>query len=186
MYFVLSNPMALSGTVPSSLQDLFRLRSVSLPPNHHPVLLEVQYQVAPTPDVMFHFGISRKDLKSIPIIYPLPGEWVQQRMVDVAQARALGLRKHRSLEKMKQGFRARLQERREKEELAWSKWDEDVDRGSQRQAPRYRNIPTSLIKGFDPSDWRLMGTTWFPYWDRHRRVLEPGVYCQACTYRYEE
>lgn len=145
-----------------------------------------EYQVAPTSDVMFHFGISRKDLKSIPIIYPLPGDWNKQRRVDVAQARALGLRLHGSLKKMNEGFRTRLKKRREKEDLARSKWREDVWRGSERREPRYRYIPMNLVDCFQASVWRLMGTTSFPYWDRQKRALEPGIYCRACTYRYEE
>lgn len=146
-----------------------------------------EYQVAPTPDAMFRFGISRKDLKSIPIIYPLPGKWNKQRMVDVAQARALGLRLHGSLKKMNRSFQTRFKERREKEELAWSKWREDViSRGSERREPRYRHFPSELVDTFQASVWRLLGTTSFPHWDRQKRALESGLYCRACTYHYEE
>jgi hypothetical protein len=38
----------------------------------------------------------------------------------------------------------------------------------------------------DASCWRLLGTTSFPYWDRQKRTLEPGAYCRACNYHWEE
>ncbi|KAK2757534.1 hypothetical protein FQN54_004503 [Arachnomyces sp. PD_36] len=155
-----------------------------------------EYQVAPTPDVMLHFGISGKDLKSIPILYPLRDnkhhmddvvECSKQRMVDVAQARELGLRINGSLEKMKKDFRIRRNKHRDKEKTARLKWKEDIRTGrSERREPGYRSIPGNLTNSWEASEWRMLGTTSFPYWDRHTGLSEPGVYCRACTYQFEE
>lgn len=63
-----------------------------------------EYRVAPLTDVMFHFGVTRNTLKSIPNIYPLPGRRNTQRMIDVSQARTLGLQHHGSMRKLEQAF----------------------------------------------------------------------------------
>ncbi|KAL2869658.1 uncharacterized protein BJX67DRAFT_391713 [Aspergillus lucknowensis] len=142
-----------------------------------------EYRVAPTPDAMWHFGLSRKQLKSIPIIYPLPSNRKGKRMVDVWQAERLGIGIHGSLQKMKRLFLARVEEQRSKEEMRDRKWEKE---GCIGRAPARRLITMNLVDGVTPSNWRLKGTTSFPYWNRQTAKLEPGVYCRACTYDHEE
>jgi hypothetical protein len=90
------------------------------------------------PDILFHFGLSRKDIKSLPIIHSIPDDDRRPRrtrVVDVGQAKALGLQISRSLKKMKRDFRARLKAHNEKNRLALFKWHEDRSRGYDRPLP---------------------------------------------------
>lgn len=32
----------------------------------------------------------------------------------------------------------------------------------------------------------MQATVTFPYWDRRTQTLEPGTFCRACTYHWEE
>jgi hypothetical protein len=146
-----------------------------------------EFQLAPVPDIQFRFGLSQKDAKSLPIIRSLPADKPRRnRVADVAQAKALGLRIYGSLKKMKRDFRTRLEAHDEKDRLALVKWHADSDRGHYRRVPQCRSVPRQMLKNDVASRWRLLATTSFPYWDRQKRTLEPGAYCRACTYHWEE
>lgn len=151
------------------------------------ILSQPQYQVAPTWSAIFYFGLCQEDLNPLPVIHSPPHYTIRQSMVDVSQARELGLQLHDgSLEKMNEDFRVRLKRRREGLQRARAKQHETGFTVSPRQLLLYRNMPMELSDSSDALRWRLMGTTSFPYWDIRKGVLEPGTYCRACTYRYEE
>lgn len=175
VYRLLPSPLVIRGVLSSTMPHMYGLRTLSLPPDDLSLLFQVQ-----------HFGVSPKQLKSVPIISHSPNTSLLKRsirMVDVSQAEALGIQKHGSLQKMKELFEARWRERHCKIDMAFWKWEES-DYLSRK--PRFRSIPVCLVDdNYPASEWRLQGTTTFPYWDRQTAKLEPGAYCRACTYDYK-
>ncbi|PKY07638.1 hypothetical protein P168DRAFT_99293 [Aspergillus campestris IBT 28561] len=151
-------------------------------------LFSPDYRVAPVRQVMFHFGISRHQIKSLPVIHNIseeefPGEGTQRhKFVDVAQAQKLGLRKHGSLETMKQ----LAKERSTAADDAYRQRRGDLRQGRRTKPVRRRGIPPHPAHNGDADFWRHCGATAFPYWDCETQTLEPGTYCRACTYHWEE
>ena len=151
-------------------------------------LFSPDHQIAPIPHVMFHFGISRNQIRSLPVIHNIsreriPGEETRQhQFVDVVQARELGLRKHGSPQRMKQ----LVMERVRAVEDDYHQRRDQFQRGLRDRSVRRRRITPHPLHSDHALLWRHCGTTAFPYWDRETQSLEPGTYCRACTYHWEE
>ncbi|PLN80640.1 hypothetical protein BDW42DRAFT_201191 [Aspergillus taichungensis] len=151
-------------------------------------LFNPDHRVAPVPHVMYHFGLSRNHIKSLPVIHNIsteefPGEGIQRyKFVDVAQAQNLGLRKHGNSERMKQ----LAKDRSTAADDAYRQRRSDLRQGRRTKPVRRWGIPPHPTHSDDAKFWRHCGTTAFPYWDRETLTLEPGMYCRACTYHWEE
>ncbi|OJJ32797.1 hypothetical protein ASPWEDRAFT_593396 [Aspergillus wentii DTO 134E9] len=145
-----------------------------------------EYRVAAVPNLVFHFGLSETHIKSLPIIYALrAGKKRRRRFVDVTQAKDLGKRVHGGLENMRESFQERLKAYDKKYELELEKYQKRA--GDRAGRPRLCQ-PSYLrrVSKYMSKYWRLKATTSFPYWNRQTSTLEPGAYCRACTYRWEE
>ncbi|PLB35313.1 uncharacterized protein BDW47DRAFT_133534 [Aspergillus candidus] len=151
-------------------------------------LFSPDHQVAPIPHVMFHLSITRYQIKSLPVIHniprkKIPGEGTRPRQfVDVAQARELGLRKHGSSQRIKQ----LAMERVRAVDDDYRQRRDQFRRGLRDRSVRRRRIAPHPLRSDHALFWRHCGTTAFPYWDRETQTLEPGTYCRACTYHWEE
>lgn len=139
-------------------------------------------------EMVFNFAIGPKDLKAIPIIYPLAARQLdyprsfqigftywqnrpEQRMVDVARARDLAIKLHGNENAMKRASRARRKERETMVKDAWEsytyQWESYTDQRSpkRRFPPRFRTIPTDLVYGPEALYWIQLATIAFPHWD---------------------
>ncbi|GIK06236.1 hypothetical protein Aspvir_001881 [Aspergillus viridinutans] len=145
--------------------------------------LRPEYQVAPVTDVCLHFGLTQKDVKSLPITYNiLPPK---RRLVDITQAKALGRQLHGSYKAMRQEYQRRRKELEENYQQRVQKWKRQKQQGKSARCPWRQPIPTTLGMNGETS-WRMQATVTFPYWDRRTQTLEPGTFCRACTYHWEE
>jgi hypothetical protein len=135
-------------------------------------------------DVCLHFGLTQKDVKSLPIIYNvLPPK---HRLVDITEAKALGKQLHGSYKAMRQEYQTRRKELEENYQHRVQKWKRQKQQGNSARRPRRQSIPTAPGKDAETGSWTMQATVTFPYWDRRTQTLEPGIFCRACTYHWEE
>ncbi|QRD91125.1 hypothetical protein F9C07_5178 [Aspergillus flavus] len=151
--------------------------------------LQPDYQVEPVRDVCFRFGLTPNDLRrsSLPIIHPINRH--RPRLMDVTQAEALGTKLHGGGREMEQAYQFRLKERERDYHRRVQQWEKHRRQGTHTGGrPRRRLKPTSLDENEDSEkpSWRIQATATFPYWDVRTQILEPGTYCKACTYHWEE
>ncbi|KAL4891154.1 hypothetical protein BDV59DRAFT_209282 [Aspergillus ambiguus] len=146
--------------------------------------LRPEYQIAPVTDICLHFGLTKKDIKKLPIIYNISPP--KRRLTDVTQAKTLGKQLYGSYKAMRQKFQAHRKEIEENYQYRVQKWKKQNQQGISAQRPRRRSIPTILGKDGESGSWRMEATVTFPYWNRCTQILEPGTFCRACTYHWEE
>ncbi|KAF7113698.1 hypothetical protein CNMCM5793_003054 [Aspergillus hiratsukae] len=146
--------------------------------------LRPEYQLAPVADVCLHFGLTPKDVKSLPIICDIFSP--KNRFADVTQAKALGKQLHGSYKAMRQEYHTRRKELEENYQHRVQKWERQKQQGNPARRPRRPSIHTALGKDGESGSWRMQATLTFPYWDRHTQTLEPGTFCRACTYHWQE
>ncbi|GFF65347.1 hypothetical protein IFM47457_01006 [Aspergillus lentulus] len=145
--------------------------------------LRPEYKVAPVTDVCLHFGLTQKDVKSLPIIDTIFTP--KRRLADVTQAKALGKQLHGSYKAMRQQYQTSRKEFKENYRHRVQEWKRQKQQGPSARRPR-QSIPTVLGDDGESGSWRMQATVTFPYWDRRTQTLEPGTFCRACTYHWED
>ncbi|PYI10658.1 hypothetical protein BO78DRAFT_283269, partial [Aspergillus sclerotiicarbonarius CBS 121057] len=142
------------------------------------------YQLARVSDIRLHFGLTEKDIKSIPIVHDIPQPRV--RLARVAAAKALGKQRHGTKTAMDQTYKARVKEHKRSYQRRMQEWRNDQEQGKKGPQPRYGSVRQELGIENDGTCLRMNATVPFPYWNRQTQTLEPGTYCRACTYYWEE
>ncbi|PWY72266.1 hypothetical protein BO70DRAFT_413863 [Aspergillus heteromorphus CBS 117.55] len=147
-------------------------------------LLRPEYELAPLAEVFFRFGLEAQVLESLSAIRKInpPRYW----LVDLAQAKALGRRIHGNSRATKQVHKARVKLREIDYERPIWQFERTQSRDIQCKRPWRRLINNSPSTAVAVGSWRLEATAAFPYWDRKTQTLEPGAYCRACTYQWEQ
>ncbi|OOF90579.1 hypothetical protein ASPCADRAFT_10490 [Aspergillus carbonarius ITEM 5010] len=123
-------------------------------------------------------------MRSIPIVYNLTPPRV--RLAPIAAARVLGKRLHGGKEEMKLAYQARVEEHERRYRRRMQQWENNSREGKHGPRPRYRPVRERLGIENDDTCLSMNATVPFAYWDRKTRTLEPGTYCRACTYHWEE
>ncbi|RAL02619.1 uncharacterized protein BO80DRAFT_403197 [Aspergillus ibericus CBS 121593] len=142
------------------------------------------FELARVSDLRFRFGLSPADLKPVPILHSILQP--QIRLARIKQAKDIGRRLYGTPKAMEAAYQARVQEHQEKYNRRIHQWEQTQLLGEETPRPRYRAVREKLGHERDRTTLKMHATTPFPYWDRETRTLEPGTYCRACTYHWEE
>ncbi|KNG89424.1 hypothetical protein ANOM_003152 [Aspergillus nomiae NRRL 13137] len=149
--------------------------------------LRPEYEVAPMRDICLKFALTLADIhqSKLPIIYH--PEKPPHHLMDVARAKAVGIKLHGSKKAMERAYQTRRKEYERDYQRRVQEWQKRRHQGTHTGGrPRRRWNPTPLVEKEDEPSWRLQASVAFPYWDSRTRTLEPGTYCRACTYHWEE
>ncbi|PYH89047.1 hypothetical protein BO71DRAFT_435165 [Aspergillus ellipticus CBS 707.79] len=139
--------------------------------------LRPEYQLATVGDVCWHFGLTPRDIsRSAPPDHPRTRP----------AAPPTGRRVHGPPEAMQRAHEARIQQRYDDYTRRWEQYQQKLFEGGKSHRPWRRIVHESLLNNRAADVWRMEATVAFPYWDRQTRILEPGAYCRACTYHWEE
>ncbi|PKX93057.1 uncharacterized protein P174DRAFT_461513 [Aspergillus novofumigatus IBT 16806] len=82
---------------------------------------------------------------------------------------------------MRQEYKTRREQLEENYQHRVQEWKRQKQQGNSTRRPRRQSIPTSYN-----TRQQRRATVTFPYWDRHTQTLEPGTFCRACTYHWED
>lgn len=86
---------------------------------------------------------------------------------------------------MERAYQTLLEELEEDYDRRIEEWEQEKPWRNSVKRPRRRRIPSELEHD-EHGQWNLQATIAFPYWDRQTKKLEPGTFCRACTFHWEE
>ncbi|KAL5335000.1 hypothetical protein BJX70DRAFT_402056 [Aspergillus crustosus] len=165
-------------------------------------LVRGEYQPGLVSDICFAYALSKRDISNksrpLPIIHRMSYNPPIRpiRIADVEMALELARSIHGS------NFEAVQRARKSREKSAYKAYERAMD---EWKSIKYDTVPTPRrprrprqrvpLRTCDKPDrrsgdlvrsWRSCATIAFPCFDRKTRTVEPGVYCRACTYHWEE
>ncbi|KAI9040746.1 uncharacterized protein KD926_007688 [Aspergillus affinis] len=106
-----------------------------------------------------------------------------RRFANITQAKALAMQVHGSDKAIWQAYLAEAKKRGEADQRRLQKWERSEQNSRVPHLPVFNEKRRNYDRGHNLI---LRAIAIFPYWDRQTRTLEPGVYCQACTYDAEK
>ncbi|KAL3472558.1 hypothetical protein BJX99DRAFT_262236 [Aspergillus californicus] len=157
-------------------------------------LFRSEYQLGQVSDICFAYALSKRDISNKSRPLPIIRRWSENppfgpiSVAGVGQALKLARSIHgRDFKAVQRARKSRRESARKAYELAMDEWYSI--KYNTFPTPRRPRRPRQLVplkRGEKADNWRFRATIAFPYFDRKARTVEPGVYCRACTYHWEE
>ncbi|KAI9798540.1 MAG: hypothetical protein M1825_005321 [Sarcosagium campestre] len=134
------------------------------------------------------FGLSQPFLNKLPRMRSIKGTYdldgrqrsAQSWLVSVTKAQKIGLEQHRQRQRMSAHVEAVFGQKQARSEVKLTRWSKERQRGRESRRPRRTLAPDEILSR--PNDqFRYMGATPFPSFDRRSQIVETGLWCRGCT-----